>query len=369
MGMEVARLDPSELGRRVLEALGLDPDVIGLDSPTATAASVRRAASFLCPTPPGVLGREVDEALTGLTGVPSEEGRAAIDAVVDSLVALGDLIELPLGDPGSRSRRHLFLGPPSYVSRVSSCILLGVRPEGAPIVSGCLLERVECHGHLRLVRRRDESEDLEDSLAGEDLIELSAEQWLRAPRRASPEEVIDNYVTRLDGAGRAGEIEGIRVIDPASDVTYYRGRWRELKASDGGRFVARRPQAYGANLWCFAEVLAGKVEKLIDLPVLSSAGRGADEAWRLQAALDRVSGCPQRLRIRRGVPEGPVLDLFSPPPGWSRRRLELVGIPVERSRGALFSYSLHDGEVDEEARFLTEMMWLAGEEATGGEHG
>jgi hypothetical protein len=369
MGMELARLDRSELGRRVLEALGLDPDMTGLGSPTATAAAVRRAASFLCPTPPGVLGKEVDATLSSLTGVPSEDGRGAVDAAVDALVAMGDLIELPLGDPGSRSRRHLFLGPPSYVSRGSSCILLGVRPEGGPIVSGDLLGRVECRGHLRLVRRLDESEDLEDSLTGEDLIGLRAEQWLRAPRRASPEEVIDHYSTRLDAAGRAGKIEGIRVIDPASDVSYYRGRWREPKASDGGRFVARRPQAYGADLWCFAEVVDGKVEKLIDLPVLSAAERGADEAWRLQAALDRMSGSPQRLRIRRGVSEGTVLDLFSPPPGWSRRRLELVGAPVERSRGALFSFSLPDGEVDEEARFLTEMMWLAGEEATGSEHG
>lgn len=366
--MGIERLDPTSVSLEVVGALGLDPDAFELGSMSVIAASVHRAASFLSPTPPGVLARAVADALSGLPGFPSEEGRAAIEAAVEALASLGDLIELPIDDVEGR-RRHIYLGPPSYVLRSSDCILLGVRPEGAPIVSEELLARVEFRDYLRLIRRREEAEDLDEALAGEGLIELHSEQWLSAPRQCSPGELVDEYIARLDAAGRAGEIDGVGVIDPSSDVGFYRGRWRELKPRDEGRFVARRPQAFGADLWCFAEVLDGGVEKLIDLPIASSAARGSDEAWRLQAAIDQASGSPQRLRIRRGPPDGPVLDLFSPLPSWSRRRLELVGVPADRSRGALFSYSLSEAEVDEEVRFLMDMMWLASEEVTGGDHG
>jgi hypothetical protein len=247
-------------------------------------------------------------------------------------------------------------------------VLLGVRPEGAPILSEGLIERVEYRGHLRFIRRRDESEDLEEALAGEGLFELSPEHWLKAPRRVSPDELIDQYIARLDAAGGARDIEGIRMIDPSTDVTHYRSRWRAPKQSDSGRFVVRRPRAYGADLWCFAEVLDGRIEKLFDLPITSPIARGADEAWRLQAAIDRSSGSPQRLRIRRPPRQTPVIDVFSPLPGWHQRRLEFVAARTERSPGALFSYSVAAEDIAEEVQFLVEMLWLETEEARGDDH-
>lgn len=367
--MEIVSIDRNRLVPRVIYALGLDPETIGLDSPIAIAASVRRAASFLCPTPPGALGREVNDVLSGLTEDPPEKRLDMIDSVVDALVALGDLVELPIEDRGSPPRRHLFLGPPSFVPRASGCVVLGVRPEGALILSEGMLERIEYSGHVRSIRRHEESEDLEESLAGEGLFELGAEQWLKAPREESPEDLVNQYIARLDAAGGVGEIEGIRVIDPSSDITYYRGRWRAPKESDSGRFVGRRPQAYGADLWCFTEVLEGRVSKLIDLPITSTTARGADEAWRLQAAIDRLSGSPQRLRIRRVPNEAPAIDVFSPLPSWHQRRLEFVAARTDRAGGALFSYSLPPEDVVEEARFLTEMLWLEIEEAGSADHG
>lgn len=364
--MEIERLDPSDVSIQVAEALGLRYERVKLGPTPAIAASIHRAASFLSPTPPAVLRRTVADALTGLPGFPSE-GRADIDAAVEALVALGDLIELPIDDAEGR-RRQIFLGPPSYVSRSSDCILLGIRPEGAPILSDELLDRIEFRGYLRLIRRLNETEDLKALLAGEGLIELRSEHWLSAPRECSPEELLGQYIARLDAAGRTRGIDEMRVIDPLSDVTFYRDRWRALKPSDEGRFVARRPQAFGADLWCFAEVVDGDVERLIDLPIASTAARGSDEAWRLQAAIDQSSGSPQRLRIRRGLPDGAALDLFSPLPSWSQRRLEFVGAPTDRSSGALFSYLLPEAEVEEEARFLAEMLWLADDEPPSGDH-
>jgi hypothetical protein len=156
-----------------------------------------------------------------------------------------------------------------------------------------------------------------------------------------------------------GELE-VRVIDPDSDVSYYRGRWRELRSTDTGRFVARRPQAWGADLWCFINVSRGTVEKLLDLPVQSALATGADEAWRLQAALDALRNEPQRLRVA-GDGEGSyaILDLFAPVPSWIQRRLDIVGRPEHRRRGALFSYALPAADLEEEVNFIRQNMWIS----------
>jgi len=46
-------------------------------------------------------------------------------------------------------------------------------------------------------------------------------------------------------------------------------------------------------------------------------------------------------------------------PSWAKRRLDIVGIPLLQERGSLFSYSLPRAEVEEELRFLAEMLWMS----------
>jgi hypothetical protein len=367
MGLE--RLSPADVSVEAVHSLGLDPDAVKLSSAEALAASIRRAASFLSPTTPGALVRAVADALTGLPGMSGDQSKREIETVVESLVSYGDLLELPIDDVSGR-RRQLFLGPPAFVRRTAGYLLLGVRPEGAPLLGEDLLDRVEYHGHVRLIPS-DDSAPVHELLAAEGLAELRPEHWLRAPRRSSPQELVDTYLARLDAAGIAGEIEGVRIIDPASDVTFYRGRWRPLRPGDEGRFVARRPQAFGAELWCFAETVGGAVTKLIDLPIQSPLAHGSDEAWRLQAALDALSGHPQRARVERPPRVATaLLDLFSPVPSWVQRRLDVIATLMPRSRGALFSYALPDDDVDEEMRFLESMMWFfVDNAATKAKHG
>ena len=362
--MGVERLDPFDLTTEAVEALGLDADALDLFSVEVLAASIRRAASFLCPTTPGALVRAVTEVLSGLPGF-DEKTRDQVDDVVESLVSYGDLFELPLDDVGGK-RRHLFLGPPAYVRRTNGCLLLGVRPEGAPLVSEGLPGETEHDGHVRLIRP-DGSESVHELLAAEGLTELQSEQWLKAPRQSTPEEAAAVYIDRLGVAVESGSIDGVRVIDPASSVDYYRGRWRSLRPSDNGQFVARRPQAFGADLWCFADVRNGEVETLIDLPVQAPLAPGSDEAWRLQAALDAAALRPQRLRVRDGGrPAWATVDFFSPLPSWAQRRLDAVGAPVLRSRGALFSYAVLRAELGDEVNFLERMMWLSSTSLEGG---
>ncbi len=340
-----------------VRALGLGQAGVDLLSPEALAASLRRAASFLCPATPRRIVQSVFEALAGLPSYNAEI-RAQLESMLEALIGYGDLLELP-SDTTDPTGRRIFLGAPSFVRRASgSCLLVGIRPDGAALADEELSSLIEYDGHTRMIRSSG-SDALDEVLASSGLTELSSEHWLKAPRVVRASDVVNEYQQRLQASGSSGEIDILKVIDPSTPVNYYRGRWREPKKGDRGSFVARRPQAFGADLWSFAAVSDGKVVKLIDLPVGLSLAPAADEAWRLQAAIDAVAGEPQRLRVRAGTrSDSMVLDLFSPLPSWAQRRLDVVGTPLLRSRGALFSYSVPDDEIDEECRFLSDMLWM-----------
>lgn len=358
--MGVARLDTDAVAVETVEALGLDPS-IDLMSPEGLAASIRRAASFTCPTTPGVLARTVSEVLSELRGF-DEETPHEIVRLIESMLAYGDLLELPFeGSQGTR--RRLFLGPPAYVRRsgTNSCLLLGIRSEGAALLSDQLGAQIEYVHHARVIRLA-ESDPLTELMDDEGLVELQPEQWLQSPRASSPGDLVAFYTDRLHALGQSGELE-LRIVDPDSSVTYYRGRWRGLTSRDNGYFVARRPQAFGADLWCFAQIDQGQVAKIIDLPLQSSLTPGADEAWRLQAAIDALASNPQRVRVSQQEQGSRQVGFFSPVPSWMQRRLDIIGVPCPGGRGALFAYELPQEEVQEELDFLTERMWVSIEEA------
>ena len=358
LGMAVEVLTRNDAAVRCVEQLGLVDRTRELNSPEALAAALRRAASFVSPTGPGTLVRLVERAAVEVVDEP-EELRERLSAILDALIGYGDLVELPSRDDALPAHKHLYLGPPAFVRRRSgSFLLLGVRPDAVPLVSEELVPLVEYEGHVRAVRDRP-GHDVESLLLDSGLREVAQEAWLRSPRIEDPETVIRGYDSRLSSAGPSGEIEGLTILDPASKVTYYRGRWRAPSVRDEGRFVGRRPQAFGADLWCYVELTAGSSSRLVDLPVDFNLNRGCDEAWRLQAALDAVRGQPQRLRVRpaAGAAQPGVIDLFSPIPRWLQRRWDSLATPT-RSAGALCSYSFAPDEVAEEAAFAAGMLWL-----------
>jgi hypothetical protein len=359
--MGVARLDTDAVAVETVEALGLDAS-IDLMSAEGLAASIRRAASFACPTTPGVLARTMSEVLSGLRGFDDETPNEIVH-LIESMVAYGDLLELPLED-SEGTRRRLFLGPPAYVRRrgTNSCLLLGIRPEGAPLLGEELGAQIEYVRHARVMRLA-ENELLTELMDDERLVELQPEQWLRSPRSSSPGDLVAFYTDRLHALGQSGELE-LRILDPDSSVTYYRGRWRTLKSSDNGYFVARRPQAFGADLWCFTQIVQGEVAKIIDLPLQSPLAPGADEAWRLQAAIDALASNPQQVRVSEQEKGSRQVGFFSPVPSWMQRRLDIIGVPCPGRRGALFAYELPQEEVQEELDFVAERLWVS-IEATG----
>src|SRR5262249_20072307 len=116
------------------------------------------------------------------------------------------------------------------------------------------------------------------------LVELSFEAWLRVPGAETAGQHLIRLGKLLDAAPPAVEIPGLSLIDPIRSVRYYRGRWVQPRAQTG-RFVGRRSQAYGADLWCLVDMDGGKPRRFVDLPLRGSRARGCDEAWRLQAAI------------------------------------------------------------------------------------
>jgi hypothetical protein len=355
--VKVSVASPVECRELAVRVLDVD-QVADLLSAEGLAASLRRAASFLCPASPRQLIDAVLETLRPLHD-GTELVREDLADLLDLLVSGGDLLELR--QSGDAPGRLLYLGPPSYVERQpGQYLLLGIRPFAAPLISSELAGAIQYEGHTRRIGLPSDEGAAQLSELG--LHMIRPRQWARPPAQMHAGELIRQTRERISAAGPAGVVEGLTIIDPAAKVTYYRGRWRPLKPADCGLFVARRPQAYGADLWCAALIDDGAPRRLLDLPADDPAAPAHDEAWRLQAALDAAAGRPQVFRIGgtngAGASAGRTVDFFSPLPRWAERYLQLTGMAIPRSAGALCSYRVPEGSMPDLARLLEDMLWM-----------
>ncbi len=353
--MRIVHLSADEAVAAVVESLGFDGTAADLTAPEVLASAVRRAASFRCPATPRQLVAAVRGSVAGLAKDPDDEASFPLRATVDSLAAYGDLIEAPVSADGGPEQRVLFLAEPAFVMLGTTVLLIGVRADGVPYLSGTLLELIEYDGHVRRLAARHVLTVKDLEALG--LREVSAAQWLAHPRLGDAGELVADYDRRLAAAGQAGTIDDCTILDGSTSPTYYRGRWRALSSKDSGNYVARRPVAFGAPLWCYVQVAHGKVQRLVDLPAQARLNRACDEAWRLQAAMDELRGTPQAVRVERGNRAGVVvLHLLSPPPAWAQRRLDAIGRPLPRNR-SLLSYALREIEIEAELDFLQTSLW------------
>ena len=383
--MAIERLDREVVTALTVDALGLDADCADLETPEVLAASIRRAASFLCPISPHSLTRRVEESLGGLiTEIRSDGGASMVRTMLESLVAYGDLVEAPVAkEEDSQARRMLFLAQPSYVLPSSGadptsdsadidgadhddhtdasnrvCLLIGISADGLSLADDELNDRIDPYNHTRQLTLKP-GEDPEELLGALGIRAMTEEQWLKNPPKRTPDAVIQEYKTRLDSAGPSGSIESVRILDPTKSVTYYRGRWREPMQRDTGAFIARLPVQFGADQWCYAELQRGSLVKLVDLPALHRSDRACDEAWRLQAALDTAADTPQVVSVcSTSEPDKTELRFHSPIPSWVQRRLDAFGQPLGKRSGCLFAYTLPDYLVDQELKFLQESIWV-----------
>ena len=351
------QLTAAEVHARKVAELGLDPSARDLTSVEAIAGALRRTASFLCPCTARTLVRGVVSPLRGLVDDLAMT-KDLVEDTLDAMIAHGDILEHRdiEGEPGCGAALLLYAAPAGFVVRESGAVLLlGVASDQISAVPDDLDARIEYVNHVRRLTPGP-GEDLRSELLQLGLIAISYSGWLRLPPCETCAEHVARLDLLLDAAQPSRDVPGLSLLDPTRGVGYYRGRWVEPRAQSG-RFVARRSQAYGADLWCYLEMRDGNPERLIDLPVGGSRWRGCDEAWHLQIAIDAQRGEPQRFRIRLG-PEGTrALEFFSPVPAWARRRWDAVGEPVSAS-GCLFAYRLGEAELAEEMRFAREALWL-----------
>lgn len=352
--MSIQRVEPGEVAIRAVGLLGLDDTIVDLFSLEGLCASLRRAASFLCPASPRQI---VDSVLDALQPLKGDLERDELADALDLLVSSGDLLELR--QAGARTRL-LFLGPPSFVEKQpGEFLLLGVRPNAGHLIDENSLDaEIAYEAHTRTLTL--DAGSAPEILAAAGLHRLTREQWTKAPRDESAAAVVEQTRDRLGATRSPGQVSGFTIIDGGASVRFYKGRWRESLASDGGVFVGRRPQAYGAPIWCAVEMEAGVPQAVLDLPIDSSVAPGWDEARRLQAALDAERGTPQVYRVR---PSGQssdacLIDFFGPLPSWAERYLDLTGLPVPKARGSLFSYRVWQAAVHDATAFLSRSLWM-----------
>jgi len=354
--MDVVVVDPEDLVQAATTALGLADSGADLLSPEGIAASLRRAASFLAPLSKRALRNAVIEVLDGLPGW-HDDMREGVATMLDALLAYHDLLELE----GEDGVRQVFLAPPAFVPRgANSFFVMGVRPDGSPLLEAELQAAMTVEGHVRTITV-DDVADIAESLRQQGFLELQPTEWVAAPRSRVAEDVVADFDLRLTGAMAGGDLGLVPLLDPESPVTYYRGRWRALKSGDTGRFILRRPQAFGSPLWCYTQVVSGEIVHVLDLPVLNPLGTGSDEAWYLQAAIDAASGKAQQYRLEAAAtPDSRIVHFYSPLPGWAQRYVDLVGIRLLRSGGgALFSYQLATTDTASVLQFLEENLWMS----------
>ena len=386
--MMLSELTAETAASAAVETLGLDSSAVDLTSTEALAASLRRAASFMCPTSPGRLIDAVHGAVQPLSGACIS--RTDIAEILEQIVGAGDLLELR--HDNGRSTRLLYLAPPSFIEVrkvvwtaqelalplqrtdaggqfgiVRDPHYLGLNPNGlVPLIEDELSRVIDYQGHTRSIRL--DGADGPAELRERGIRAVAKDRWVSRPAAEAPEALMNRYLVRLDVAGEAGEQDGIQLLDPTASVRYYTDRWRTPISSDTGDFIARRPQAYGADLWCLIRFEDGAPKRLIELPVNDPVVPGRDEAWRYQAAVDAARGLPQRFRRRASGSHGDerVFDFFSPLPGFAERYLQLAGLALGRTPGALFSFRVPLGACDDAAAFLTDMLWMEQEEAPSG---
>ncbi|MYD97250.1 MAG: hypothetical protein F4X98_07675 [Gammaproteobacteria bacterium] len=353
----IERISPRDVLADCRETLGLpQPPAQTIDDPLL-AGLLRRSAGFHCPCSRATLRASVLECTQHLSGdLDSLTDR--IEDAIEALIVGGDLLilsDVATDDPEVRGT-WVFPAPPGFVIRQSgSAFLFGVVPDQDTYLPDSLSKRVVHEGFTRMIAPLP-GEKIAQELHQYGLQELSEGAWLRQPRPEPARDMVASFRRQLAAQPRSAEVVGLEILDSQRPVKYYRGRWTP-PTDQTGSFVGRRPQEFGFPIWCFVEILAGEVVRLLDLPLKATRWRDCDTAWHLQMAIDRCEGHPQLYRRRRD--DGGVrFDFYSPLPMWSQRRLAIFGSRVAADR-SLLAFRLPTTEANIEEQALQDHLWLS----------
>ena len=334
---------------RTLASLGLPSHC---DSTTLVAASLRRAGAIQSPCRPWELSRAVWTSLQPLAAVAGIDADL-VDAVLDELLMVGDFAEVLFRaeDGNADDRLLLCLTPPAFVRQdIGTIILLGGSDDGPAGLPGSVSERVLYRGAIRQIDPHPD-EDLARSLREFGLIQISAEAWLRLPKRETAAAHVKATLDRMPTPAAGRPIEDLLVLQTEA----FSKRWRAPDELTGV-FVARRPQVYGLPVWCVVRLHEGLVTSLLDLHAPGSRWRPCDLAWRFQMARDADAGSPHVFR-RLSTDAHETIEVDSPLPSWAERRLRLVGERTPATR-SLLAFAVPGRAASEECQFLQDYLWM-----------
>jgi len=346
-----------DLERQVVKALGLDSAALDIPSVECVAALLRRVAGFICPCGAHALTRAVVDCCREVV-VEKENLKTLVEEVLEAMVAYGDLLEAQdvLASAKDLSCSWLYPAPPSFVLRKSGkVLLLGISPGLISALTPDMEELIVYSRHVRYLPPC--KNDIGQYLHEIGLVEQKENTWLRLPSEVSALDLRQKIDSRLEAQPIRAESCKLTILDPTTSSRSYRKRWKEPERYTG-RFVARREQAYGSDIWCYAEIRDGVAIRMVDLPDKDSRYRGCDEAWQLQEAIDKISGNQQIVHVCSGRGDRRILKFFSPIPMWATRRLDAVAEPVVPDQQCLFAYCVSNEEFAQEKDFLASRLWL-----------
>ena len=353
----IERITPSEVLAGCRRTLGLSEQDDGSIDGTLLAALLRRSAGIHCPCSRATLRASVLECTQALA-VDEVSWSQRIDDTIEALTVGGDLLELDdvVTEDSDVRQTWVFAAPPGFVIRPNgTAFIFGVVPDQDTFLPSSLGTRVLQDGFTRSIEPR-KGEDLAGELREQGLQELPERVWLRRPKDESPTDLLRRVEGFLARQAPGADISDLKVLDPALPVAYYPGRW-VVPTNQTGLFVARRPQEFGAPMWCLVRLKDGAPIRLLDLPFERTRWRACDTAWHVQMAIDRCRHHPQRYR-RRPDARGVRFDFFSPLPQWSQRRLMVFGVPTP-PEGCLLSFVVPSDQAETEEEFFRGRLWLS----------
>lgn len=334
-------------------SLELPVDLLFIDDETLIAQSLRRAVVFLAPCSRAALTQAVAEALQPLTTSALPDFKEKIRAVLDSLCAVGDIVELatPEATNPNAPPQHLWSAPPSFVSTPGGRIyLLGSKGDAITFIPDNLVESVQYSRRIRFIATNDQ--ELESVLVDYGLFSMTAREWVRRPSACKPDEFLLASLTKLNR--QPDTIEDLSVLSGSG--RFYRSRWRPLAPEHDGVYIAKRPQRFGADRWCLVQATNGRITKLSDVFATHSRERACDRAWMLQHALAAKNGTPENFRISR-MEANLRLSLFFPIPNWAEKYILLMAEKVD-AQDALMCFEFTESGREHILELLETGLWM-----------
>lgn len=336
----------------VARSLGLPLSIADINDHTDAliAQSIRRSVFIAAPCNIRTARTLVIAALAPLL----DDIEARVNDMIEDLIAIGDLLEMR-SESDEGSDILLRPAPPAFVRRKDNTfIILGISgDEITPIDNQSV---IYTPSGLRTFPTSDPT-NYRDMFIDLGLIEIPEHIWLHAPAKISVEDYLDSWVRSLPSVKHPENIEGLEIIDTKIPASFYKDRWAKLSNEHSGIYVGRRPQRYGANLWCLFEIKNGLIERFVDIYSKDARIRNCDEAWRIQAALDSKELRSQKIRILSDQ-KNIILSFSSPIPAWAIRRLSMIGAR-KIVKGSLIAFEIPAQNAENEICWLEDMLWLA----------